>query len=130
MFTELPFYTLQEAFTRFSMKMPTLIRETPSGLVNGANRRFKITHLPMDAMIMFFVGGLLQDQTQYTLSGRDILTSYTIKSTNNVEVVYWYVAFDVVTDPTVNEYLTRKKPIIEPPIDYRAKRSRYTLIAL
>lgn len=71
-------------------------QEIPAGLVDGVNRVFTLSKLPISAVsVLVMVGGVVQVQNvNYSLSGRTIF--FTAPSTpsvdSNIAAYYWYLS--------------------------------------
>jgi hypothetical protein len=68
-----------------------IIRETPSGAVNGTNTTFTLANTPIAGSEMVFVNGMLQDAgtgNDYTITGATITMLYTPLTNDKIRVSY------------------------------------------
>jgi hypothetical protein len=72
------------------------MQETPAGIVDGVNRVFTTSILPISAVsLLLFVNGVEQQQgVNYSLSGQTIFFSAPSTPTvnSNITVYYWYLS--------------------------------------
>jgi len=68
-----------------------VVRETPSGLVNGSNTDFTLAHTPKSGTEEVYLNGLLQDPTNdYTISTNTITFVAAPKTGDKIRVSYRY----------------------------------------
>lgn len=68
-------------------------QEIPGGTVDGNNRAFTLSKMPLSAMsVMLFVGGLLQTQgVNYSIAGQNIYFDGGSTPTVGSNLVAWYI---------------------------------------
>ena len=70
-----------------------VVRETPSGLVNGSNVTFTLAHTPSTGTENVYLNGLLQDSganNDYTISGATITFNQAPQTGDKIRVNYSY----------------------------------------
>ena len=67
----------------------SLVKETPSGTVDDANKDFILSYTPILSTEQVFLNGLLQDEEDYTISGKIIEFTYAPKVGDKVKVSYF-----------------------------------------
>jgi len=70
-----------------------VVRETPSGTVNGTNQDFDLANTPTGASEMVFYNGILMNEgatEDYTISGATITLADAPKTKDVILVTYWY----------------------------------------
>lgn len=68
-----------------------VIEEIPSGLINGTNTDFTLSHTPIDHTLLIFLNGVEQSESvDYTLDGVTITFIEAPQSGDEVSVYYNY----------------------------------------
>ncbi len=70
-----------------------VVRETPTGTVNGSNQDFDLAHTPVSGSEMIFYNGILMNEgatEDYTISGTTITLADAPKTKDVILVTYWY----------------------------------------
>lgn len=76
----------------YNTKANYIVRETPSGLLNGSNVTFTLANTPVSGMEMVFLNGILQNAgatEDYTISTNTITMGVAPVSTDVILVTYW-----------------------------------------
>jgi hypothetical protein len=69
------------------------VRETPAGVIDGANSVFTLSQTPVESTVQVFLNGLLQEEAEdYTLSGTSVTLTLTPLAGDRVKVIYFKAA--------------------------------------